>query len=230
MAQVIVDGVGETAEQLRALDRLDDELQRVFWIGFEPPNRRLPGLALINPLNQIDGLIEALERSPTTIAQTMVPIELADPEPLPEGSGQWDMPVVQPAKPIDRPLPTLAPITLHLEEDEEIEDLVVDADFKVQKVYDWKLWVPPIISTTAIALVAYLLLSSSYKQGKTIALPEPVQTMPSYTMNGEDMAGQPAENDSTRPKIEINPSRFTRKLCSGGSHKKNTGGQKVRKW
>ena len=208
VARVIVDGVGETADELRALDRIEDQLQRVFWIGFEPPNRRLPGLALINPLNQVDGLIAALEHSPTTISETMVPIELADPEPFAESSGQWDMPVIEPAKPIDRPLPTLAPLNVHLEEDEEdeaVEDLVVDAEFKVQKVFNWKLWIPPIISTMAIALVAYLLLNSSYKKGKTIALPEPVQSMPTYTMNGEDLVGQPAKNDSTRPKIKINP-------------------------
>jgi len=205
VTQVIVDGVGETADELRALDRLGDQLECVYWIGFDPPNRQLPGLVLINPLSQIDGLIEALTQSPNQSAATMVPIEILDPEPLPEGTGDWNMPVVQPAKPIDRPLPTLAPINLHLEEDEETEDSVVDADFKVQRAYNWKVWVPPIISTIVILLVAFLFVRSSYKVGKTIALPETAETMPSYTMNGEDMASQPAANDLIRPKVKINP-------------------------
>ena len=203
LARVIVDGVGETADELRALGRLGDELERVFWIGFEPPNRRLPGLALINPLNQIDGLIQALEHSSTTAAETMVPIMLADDDPVAQPEGQWDMPVLQPPKPIDRPLPTLAPITLHLEEHEEIEDLVVDADFQVQRVSNWKRWVPPAISTIAILLVALLLVRSSYKEGKTIALPEPATTMPDYAM---EWAKSTKEDQSVQPKIKIKPS------------------------
>ena len=202
-ARVIVDGVGETADELRALGRLGDELERVFWIGFEPPNRRLPGLALINPLNQIEGLIEALEHSSAHGAETMVPIVLADDVEVAPAEGQWDLPVLQPPTPVDRPLPTLAPMTLHLEEQEEIEERVVDADFQVQRAWNWKLWVPPVMSTCALVLVAFLLVRSSYEGGKTIALPEPVTTMPDYAMEW----AQSTKNDqSVQPKIKIKPS------------------------
>ena len=198
LARVIVDGVGETAEQLRGLARLRDELEVVYWIGFDPPSRSLPGLVLINPLRSVDDIAEALSTAQPADDLTMVPIQLDDDPPEPSPSAHWSEPVVEPPAPLDRPLPTLAPITLHLEEDESIDDLIVDADFQVRRRrVDWKVWLRPAAVAIMIVGASLVWLQAHFREAETIALPEPATTLPTYRI--APAAAAPKRETETKP-------------------------------
>ena len=183
--RVIVDGMGETADDLRALAQLGEALECVLWVGFEPPSLALPNLQLINPLRQVDELTLAVQglgpaKPVATADQTMVPIQLAELGALPGGEQDWSVPLTAPQKPLDRPPPTVAPITIDFTQEEHLDDVVIDADFKVRRVYNWRRWRQPIAMVVVFALAAIFAVSQGFQEGAQISLPPPVGELPTY--------------------------------------------------
>ncbi len=186
LAQIIIDGVGETAEVLQALGQIEDRIERIFWVGFEPPSVTLPGLCLIDPLNVAAGLCAAVQGPADAMQHTMVPIAMV-PAAAPAEPGQesWDLAVEQPEAPRDRPPPTVAPMVIGFDDDDDDEEEVVEADFVEvsRRSIAWKPWARAALGVLAVGGVFLLWASQQLTAEAQIALPEPVKAMPTYTLN-----------------------------------------------
>jgi len=110
----------------------------------------------------------------------MVPIQLAELGALPGGEQDWSVPLEAPQKPLDRPPPTVAPITIDFTQEEHLDDVVIDADFKVRRVYNWRRWRQPIAMVVVFALAAIFAVSQGFQEGAQISLPPPVGELPTY--------------------------------------------------
>jgi hypothetical protein len=202
LAQIIVDGVGETADALQALSQITDQIERVFWIGFEPPSVALPGLCLINPLNAAASLLATVGDRPDAVAETMVPISLAPREAAGGHDEPWDLGVVEPRAPIDRPRPTVEPMTVDFDEFEgEIEDLVIDADFiSVHGSFPWRPWAASAMVVMTVGGLVLFWAAHQFPAPPEIALPISPTNLPVYPMSqGEaEVPKQAAEQAKAR--------------------------------